>query len=386
MGSAQAQNPFQTLSNALNPKISLIGDFVGNEGPKKDPNSNKLELRETELGFQAEVDPYAKADFFASFAPGETPSFEEGYVTLLSLPWGLRARGGKFRVNFGRLNVTHTHELSQVDRPLALSSFLGADGLSDTGVELSRSFAPLDIFTELTYAVLSGLGEEPEKEAATAKVRDTDGNLITVTVKSDKPSSHRDGRSFAHVERLRFYKDFTDATNLEFGISGLLHQPPEGKETKMSALDMTLRWKPIQQSIYRSFIWRTEFLYSDRKLLPVTDSITGAVRIDKRRLYHRGFYSYAELQPLRRWRFGVRGDYVESPEDVNSTVTLEDGTLRTVDRSITRAISPYLTFTLSEFNRCRVEYQYKQVPGDDVEHRVFFQWTVVLGPHGAHPF
>ena len=78
--------------------------------------------------------------------------------------------------------------------------------------------------------------------------------------------TERQIRNFAHISRLRFYKDFTDTTNLELGLSGILHQPKERKETKMGAVDITFRWKPLQEGMYRSFIWRTEILYSDRKL------------------------------------------------------------------------------------------------------------------------
>jgi len=376
----------QSLPSALNPKISLIGNFVGNTGPMNDPNSNKFSLDETELGFQAEVDPYARADFFASFSQDNVPSFEEGYVTLLALPWHLRARGGKYRVVFGRLNVTHPHEYSQVTTPLVLSSFLGADGLNDAGIELSRAFAPFGIFTEITYSILNGLGDQEAASPATASVKDVNGNIVNVTVNRNDPTEQRSGKSFAHVSRARLYTDFTDSSNLELGVSGLFYQPSGFRETKMGALDMTYRWKPLQRNVYQSFTWRTEAMYSDRKLPPVIDPVTGLTALAEQRLHRRGIYSYIEYQPIKRWRFGVRGDYVESPNDSNLGVTLQDGSQRTVGTPVTRAISPYITFTLTEFNRFRIEYQRKQIPGDDIEHRVFFQWTIVLGPHGAHPF
>ena len=154
----------------------------------------------------------------------------------------------------------------------------------------------------------------------------------------------------------------------------------------MGAVDLTFRWKPVERGVYHSFLWRTEALYSNRKLAPVTDAVTGATTIAERRLHRRGIYSYVEIQPALRWKLGVRGDYVESPNDDNLAVTLQDGTSRTVAVPVTRAVSPFITYALSEFNRFRVEYQAKQIPGDDLEHRIFFQWTIVLGPHGAHPF
>ncbi len=391
-GSIAAQEPptswvkAQGLANALNPKISLIGDFVANAGPMADSSANQIGLRETELGFQAEVDPYARADFFASFANDETPSFEEGYVALLSLPWGLRGRGGKFRANFGRLNSTHPHEYSQVSTPLVLAEFLGSDGLKDVGAEVTRAFAPWGIYTEWTYALLNGLGKSENSDPATTTVTDSDGNKVAVQVYQKNSATQRQVRNFAHVSRLRAYFDFSDAMNIDWGISGLLHNPKEMKETRMAALDVTLRWKPLQQGTFRSAIWRTEAIYSDRKLPRQTSVVTGAVTAYEKQLYRRGIYSYVEFAPIKRWKFGLRGDYVESPEAANTTLTLQDGSSRTVESAITRALSPTVTFIWSEFNRLRAEYQYKVAPGDDVEHRLFLQWTIILGPHGAHPF
>ncbi len=162
--------------SALNPNISVIGDFVGNTGPMGDGSANRFSLRETEIGLQAAVDPYARADFFVAFPEGESVELEEGYISLLSLPLGVKARGGKFRPNFGRLNMIHPHELPQVNAPLVIASFLGEEGLNDTGLEVSRVFAPLNVFTEVSYAILNGLGkEEPAEHDAQKSARTARG-------------------------------------------------------------------------------------------------------------------------------------------------------------------------------------------------------------------
>ena len=71
-------------------------------------------MSESEASFQAVVDPYARADFFFSFAP-EGVEVEEGYITFTSLPGGLLAKVGKFREQFGKVNTMHTHVLPWVD-------------------------------------------------------------------------------------------------------------------------------------------------------------------------------------------------------------------------------------------------------------------------------
>ncbi|HRY29796.1 MAG TPA: hypothetical protein P5079_07130 [Elusimicrobiota bacterium] len=390
----------QTLSNALNPNISVIGDFVGTAGPRESEGSNRFALREAELGFQANVDPYARADVFAGWHEGEALELEEAYVTLLALPLALQARGGKFRANFGRLNMIHPHELPQVDQPLVLERYLGGDGLNSAGFEVSRVFGPFGLFTEFSYAVLNDLGgahEHGEEAGQTVFVnaRDGNGNLIVdgngtpveipVTVREEEEPVKRSVRNFAHVGRVRFYRDMTDTANVELGLSGVLHQPEGHEQRRMAGADVTFRWKPLRRGLYRSFLWRTEGVYSTRKLEAVSD-LSGAVTAPEMEVDRRGFYSYVELQPARRWRFGLRGDYVEDPEAKDEVLRKADGTTFQVSRSITRAISPVVTFTLSEFNRFRAQYQCKRLPDRETENIGYLQWTTILGPHGAHPF
>lgn len=390
----------QASASALNPNISVIGDFVGAAGPRGDEASNRLALREAEVGLQASVDPYARADFFVALHEGESAELEEGFITLVALPWGLQARGGKFLANFGRLNMTHTHELPQATRPLALESFLGEEGLNDAGVEVSRVFGPFGLFTELSYGLLNGLGDghaHGDEDEGTvfiqaldetgAVVLDANGNPVykEVSLHEEEPRRPRTIRNFAHVGRLRFYHDLTDAANLDVGFSGALHEPELSEGRKMAGVDLTLRWKPLDRAIYRSFIWRTEAVYSSRSLEERTD-VSGAVTAPARRLDRRGGYTYVELQPARRWRFGVRGDYVEDPEAKDEVFTLPDGSTRQVSRSVTREVSPYVTFTASEFQKFRLQYGRRHRPDGEDEDRGFFQWVVVLGPHGGHPF
>jgi hypothetical protein len=377
-------------SNILNPNISVIGNMIGNAGPRSDASSNRAALSEVELGFQAVVDPYAKADVFVSFPEGEAAALEEGYVTLLTLPWELRARGGKFRVNFGRINAVHPHELPWVDSPLVYAAYLGEEGMNSTGGEISRVFAPFGVYTELSYSLLDDLGEEiPNSQGNTVTVNgwDSNGNPVTVpvSVHEDTTSPPRTLRNFANVARARFYGDITEAANVELGFSGALHEPEGLEQSRIAGADLTFRWKPLRQGLYRAFVWRTEGLYSSRKLVQETD-LTGTVVRRPMRLDRKGLYSSVEFQAARRWRVGARGDYVEDPEAKDEHFRRDDGSEFAVNKSITRAVSPFVTFTLSEFNRLRVEYQYKRLPSQLNEHRAYFQWTFVLGPHGAHAF
>src|SRR4029077_593037 len=115
----QVQTYGGATSNAklLNPDISLIGDFIGTAGHNDVSPGRSLELHESEVGLQAIIDPYARADAFISFGE-EGVNVEEAYVTFTSLPAGLLLKVGKMRAEFGKVNTIHNHALSFIDRPL----------------------------------------------------------------------------------------------------------------------------------------------------------------------------------------------------------------------------------------------------------------------------
>src|SRR6266852_5933548 len=156
---AQTQTFGGASGNAklLNPDISLIGDFIGTAGRNTVSPSRSLELHESEVGIQAIIDPYARADAFISF--GETGvNIEEAYVTFTSLPAGLLMKVGKMRADFGKVNTIHNHALPFIDRPLATNNLVGGeDGIDDAGISLSRFLpAPKNWFLEGTAQVFRG--------------------------------------------------------------------------------------------------------------------------------------------------------------------------------------------------------------------------------------
>src|SRR6266851_5315599 len=193
---AQTQAFGGATSNAklLNPDISLIGDFIGTGGRNIVSPSRSLELHESEVGIQAIIDPYARADAFISF--GETGvNVEEAYVTFTSLPAGLLMKVGKMRANFGKVNTIHNHALAWIDRPLATNNLVGGeDGIDDAGISISRFLpAPKNWFMEGTAQVYRG---------------DSD-DLFTANRRQDVSA----------VGHVRAYRDLTESTNLDLGIS-----------------------------------------------------------------------------------------------------------------------------------------------------------------------
>ena len=322
-------------TQALNPDISLIGDFRGAVGRDPVRQGPGLENHELELGLSAAVDPYSRGEVFLAFGK-EGVEVEEAFLTFPALPGGFVAKVGKLRADFGKVNPRHNHTLPWTDRPLVTENLVGGEeGISDMGVSLSRILpAPDSFFLEVTAQVFKG---------------DSEG-LFRATRKKD----------LGQVARLRGYQDLGENTNLEIGISYARGHNELGSEflTSLRGVDATLRWKPLQRSIYTSLLWRNEFVWSRRDLL------AGVAR-------SKGMYSSLEYRLNRRWTFGARYDRSE----------------RAVDASIVdRGASLLATYWMSEFSQLRGQYRSTRYGGgqDGTEFRL--QLLFVMGAHGAHPF
>src|SRR2546423_5300253 len=125
-------------AKVFNPDISVIGDFLGAAGSNKVNPGPALEMHESEVAFQAVVDPYARADFFISFGE-QGVNLEEGFLTFPAIPGGLLVKVGKMRAAFGKINTLHNHVLPWTDRPLVTKNLIGGeDGIDDSGFSVAR--------------------------------------------------------------------------------------------------------------------------------------------------------------------------------------------------------------------------------------------------------
>jgi len=328
-----------SAAKALNPDISAIGDFISVAGHNPVQPSPSLQMHESELGFQAIIDPYARGDFFLSFGE-EGVNLEEGYITFTALPAGIVAKVGKMRAAFGKVNTLHNHVLPWVDRPLVTNNLVGGeDGIDDAGVSIQRIFqAPKGIFMEATGQLFRG------------DSGDSQSPLFQASDKNDA----------SVVGHLRSYKDITESTNLDLGLSFARGHNDTGTNflTQLYGIDATLRWKPLRRSIYHSFVGRGEFIWSQRQQLP-----------SEQRAF--GFYTSGDYQLGRRWFVGGRFDRAGRSEFANLTDT---GT------------SAVLTYWPSEFSQVRGQYRFTRYAGNIDTNELLLQVMFSLGAHGAHPF
>src|SRR5204863_5909736 len=116
-------------SKVFNPDIAVIGNFLGATGENHVDPSPVMQMEESEVAFQAIVDPYARADFFLSFGE-EGVELEEGFATFPTVPGGLLVKVGKMRAAFGKVNQLHNHVLPWTDRPIVTNNLVaGEEGI-----------------------------------------------------------------------------------------------------------------------------------------------------------------------------------------------------------------------------------------------------------------
>lgn len=352
-------NAFSAISNrlnAFNPRITVFGDMLGRvaasskelveEGVNRD---DRFSLREIELDLRADIDPYAKGVLILAaeeHTPGEYEfTIEEGYLTLETLPFGLHAKAGRYRIPFGRINTLHTHDLPQSNRPYALVDFFGEEGFVDNALEVSwlTPWIPLEFYGLL----LNG---------------ENDG--VFAGSDSDDP---------AFMGRAQYFLQMTDTMFVTAGASFLFghNDAPDpatdrpsrpSQETQVYALDVLYKWQPSQ---FASLVVQGEAYWLKKE-------VGGGARD-----HAFGGYVFAQVQPgLQRWFVGARYDYSNYDEGQR-------------DRK-QYAVSAYLSYYTTEFLRFRIGYEHRERSstngGEPDNDTVFFQLTFVFGSHPVEPF
>lgn len=397
------QNP----RTAFNPQISVIGDTVYrsssidedpaapdvNGNPQGDKNRDRFSLRELEIAFQAAIDPFSRADIYLAM-PGvleeigddiaaaneQKIEVEEAFITYWRLPYNLQLKAGKFRMEFGKNNRQHGHTLYGVERPEVITNFFGGDGLREQGLSL-QTFIPIHgpgTQLELTGQVVNGEGGEETLFAGTG---------------SDKLMG------LAHV---RLYHDINDSSNIDLGYSHLWgHNDPASQyRQRIRGLDVTYRYEPVAQAVYKQLIVRGEYLRGDRTTpvdLPVDADGDGVDDRSNDFVAHQkpdGFYLMAQYQWDRFWNVGVRYDETNPALRMADLARSLDPLVRdranlTLDKLDVK--TAYVTYLNSEFSQFRLEYQNRDTNfaldnskmGED---RITAQWIWAMGPHGAHKY
>jgi hypothetical protein len=361
---AQQQTQGPTNPRLL-PDISAVGDFVADlsKGGSTQEDGTRIGVREVEIQILAAVDPYFRGEILASWSDTEGATLEQAILTATAMPWGLQARIGRVPVPFGKQNITHREALHTIEFPYAIQRFLSPEGLKANSVVLSGIWSPFGFFQEVLLSVMDRFGEAPEGLVA------------------EEPSN-KDLKGLGYGLRLRNYWDLTQNANLEVSGSvatGLREQPLDvtteinavlARQTLLGA-DVTYRWRPLQQGLYRSLIVQAEYFRQfNESDPPLPSGITPEQYLGPTRAFD-GAYLLGRYQVTRRTFVLTRGDLLEDPDQGGQTLG---------------AVSGYVQFLPSEFSKLVAGYEWLMPEASDHHGRLLLQATFTIGPHRPHPF
>ena len=343
--------------NLLNPEITAFLDMGGSWSSDDDNEArNRFHLQEAEVDFRAAVT--SRADGVLVIAIGEEIEdpfgdveidfkfeLEEGYLDVHTLPWDLALRAGKFRSEFGRNNLLHTHDLPQVTRPLAVQAFLGPEGLATVGGSLSWLVPnPWDQYLELAVQVVNADG------GAESPILDGPG--------ATNP---------AVLSHLKLFSDFGDTGSVELGTTFLYSQASgAGDDGYTAGTDITYMWRDPAAADSRSFLLQGELFWTNSDFQ------------DGNRNDYWGAYVFGQYQLAQSWYTGVRLDYTNLPNAGTNLSSDSDW-----------GASSYLTWYLAEALRLRLEYQHLEhdaVGRDNSEDAILLNMTFYIGAHPPHPY
>ncbi len=353
----------------VNPDISAIARFLmatsdGQRLPaKREFSQPDFSFQELELVASAYLNPFARADVVMTLPGPDVDAgklgIEEVYATVVrGLPLDLNVRFGKYRAEFGKLNVVHPHAWPFVTQPLVEQRFLGEDGLNDLGISASILLPTGEVYTKLTVDLLRG-----SAIGGTTGIKDTTAGA--------KPT-------YANSARLTGFFTLDDENDLEVGVSGYtgIHDPYARDRFWYINADAKYKYRP---SLYTSLVVQGEYLFNTRN---AGQDPEGFRFIDNngnpvtRTINTSGMYVYADFQFFKIYNIGARFDWAEAP-------------YTTDDRA--RAVSIFAGYyPVEETLGLRLQYQNTRLekPWSAAvsTNSIALQALFSLGPHKAHPF
>ena len=381
-GGPSAFNPSMSVILAGNyanlshdPTTYRIAGFI--PGSNIGPGERSFNLGESELTFNANVDPYFLANLTAAIAADDSIHAEEAYFKTTSLPAGLLLKGGRFFSGIGYVNEVHAHAWDFIDQPLVYRAFLGGQYATD-GLQV-KWLAPTDLFME--FGAETGNGR---------RFPGTDRNRNGINSKAFFMHAGNDiGDSASWRAGLSWLDQRAD--NRSFDSNDAVGATVLDAFTGTSRLwgaDFIYKWAPLGNSIERQFKFQAEYMHRIESGALAFDTLgsnlTGAYRSSQSGWYAQAIYLFRP-----RWRVGLRYDSLHSGAPTIGLIA--NGTLNPADfpdlaASNPNRISVMFDWSPSEFSRLRLQYAEDQARRDARDHQLFLQYLYSIGAHGAHKF
>jgi hypothetical protein len=342
--------PRTARSGVTNPDLSVIGQmrtFLTDDPVDVDKNRMQISFDETEIVFDAYLNPYAKGNFVLALGD-EGIEVEEGYMQLLrGLPGGLTFKAGKYRVTFGKLNPMHPHAYPFLERFRVLAAYLpGEESYNEIGGQLSyRLPLPGDLSSTISFDVVQGNSFHPDE------------------TEESRP---------AMLARWSNFFMLNEASSMEIGISATQGINNMSLKSKTSILGIDAKAK-LWFSPLDVLVLQAEFLALDRELAS-EDSVRGEVSREHTRPV--GGYFFADYLRKKRYEAGIKYERYQEPD-------LEGSGEEPWDQSA----GLFAGFALMEETTLfRLNWD-RFIPDQGSAFDTYtFQIMVSMGPHQAHQF
>jgi len=347
---AERPAPVRTLPSlsgqigSMLPDIGVVGDLVAtsSQSAADSDGNDRISSREVELVVGSYVDPYSRFDATFAFSDFEAADIEEAYLTHWGLPWELKGRFGRFFPRIGKAVAIHRDQLSTVDEPLVVRRYWGAEGLFRTGADLTQIFeGPVGWILEPSVGVLEGgIGDGATTFGSTRR----------------RPTLY---------SHLKAFKDLSDASNFELGVSHLAGSKDADTRFEVNVLG-------IDATYLNNFTANTklklqgEFYLQQRDEAFSINSDTGVTTHFDRHPW--GAYLLADYKFAPRWSTGVRLDHARLIDTAAS-------------RHADQGVSAFLTFHQSEWARWRLQVRHEEKASEKTDDAVFLQGTFAIGTH-----
>ncbi|QOP41519.1 hypothetical protein [Sulfurimonas marina] len=345
--------------------------------------SNGFNLNYAEVAMESVVDPYFRT--MAVFHLTEDGfEIEEAYGETTSLGYGLKAKIGKFRSDFGRINEQHQHVQDFSDMPLVYMAFLGEHGINDIGAQVQWTL-PTDTYVMVGVEALQGKNPSmygtdaiiPEGAEEVAVASPSQPNLLVGYIKS---SFDLGNTTFLYGGSIAYGDSHINHLDDEEGPHAFV------ADSYLYGVDLTVKH---YFDSYSYLTFQGEYLYRDMdgsKYEYPTDgngTITDYTTFDVTPTVKKqsGYYAQLVYAYNQNWRAGFRYDAINKNE-INGQTTLPQN----FDR-----YSAMIDYTTSEFARIRLQYNRNNAMfNEDGERQhidtVILQLNLAIGAHGAHNF
>jgi hypothetical protein len=327
-----------------------------------------LAVGETEIVFDAYLNPYARG-FFTVTLGEEGAELEEGFFNLLrGLPADLAIKGGKYRAGFGKLNPVHPHVYPFAERFRVLSTYLpGEEAFNEVGLSLSgRLPMPGDVALTASADWLQGDSFRIPRKSSGA-LNDP------IEIEGEEADRAEENRP-AVLGRLAGFVPIGDRSGVELGLSAT-----QGTNN-VAARARTTVWG----GDLKAKLWNSE-----RSYLVVQGELVGLDREDAGWDAILGDYIRSSVKPFGGY---VYADYNWDVR-YNVGASYERYQQPTADKTWDQAMGVFAGFALlEETTAFRLSWE-RLSPGtppggpdpEDV-HTLILRVIYSMGPHKAHQF